>query len=198
MLIKKSVNLWQKNLYIMNKIISEKIVFDDKLIIEKGKISDGENTFEKLRINRPDASTVLIYNIESKKIILTRQFRYAIASKSKDPIYEIVAGKIDPDETPLDAAIRETEEEVGYKISPGNIKLLVSCFVSPGYTSERFYVYYATVINADKVSKGGGLKNENEEIEIIEMDRKDFYDLIKNGKIEDSKTYLAALLSDQD
>jgi nudix-type nucleoside diphosphatase (YffH/AdpP family) len=181
----------------MNKIINEKIVFDDKLIIEKGEISDGENTFEKCRVNRPDASAVLVFNTENQEIILTRQFRYAIASKSKDPIYEIVAGKIDHDETPLDAAIRETEEEIGYKISPGNIKLLVSCFVSPGYTSERFYIYYATVINADKVSKGGGLENENEAIEVIEMDRTDFYALIKNGMIEDSKTYLAALLSDQ-
>jgi ADP-ribose pyrophosphatase len=179
----------------MNKILNEKIIFNDHLIIEKGEINNGNTTFDRYRINRPDAAVILILNTENQKIILTRQFRYAIAGKVKEPIYEIVAGKIDAGEKPLAAAIRETEEETGYKVSPDHIKLLHTCFVSPGYTSERFYIYYATVVNADKVSKGGGLENENEHIEVIEMDHKEFYDLVKSGKIEDSKTCLAALLS---
>lgn len=177
----------------MQKILNEKIVFDDILIIEKAELSDGENTFSRLRINRQDAAAVLVVNTETDKVILTKQFRYAISAKAEEPIYEIVAGKIDPGENPLNAAIRETEEETGYRVQPANIKLLVSCFSSPGYTSEMFHIYYATVTNADKISKGGGMENENEKIEVIEMKRKDFQELIRSGRIADAKTYVAGL-----
>jgi nudix-type nucleoside diphosphatase (YffH/AdpP family) len=178
----------------MTKILNEKIVFNDKLVIEKAELNDGQNSFSRFRINRQDASVVMVFNSDTQKIILTKQFRYAIASKMGELIYEIVAGKIDLDEEPLAAAIRETEEETGYKVVAENMKFLVSCFASPGYTSEKFHFYYAVVTNADKVSKGGGMENENESIEVIEMDRITFYDLIDTGKIEDAKTYLSALL----
>lgn len=178
----------------MFKILNEKIIFKDKLIIEKGEISDeNNNKFSRLRLKREDASAVLILNTETNKVILTKQFRYAISSKTNEQIVEILAGKIDEGEQPLQTAIREAEEEVGYRIDPDNIKLLVSCFSSPGYSSERFYIYYATVTNADKASKGGGLAIENENISVIEMSPEEFKDLINTGKIEDAKTYIAGL-----
>lgn len=176
------------------KIINEKVVFNDKLIIEKAELNDGGENFSRLRINRPDASAVLVFNTETQKVILTRQFRYAISAKTKQPIYEIVAGKLDKGEDPLQAAIRETEEEIGYKVKPENIKHLVSCFASPGYSSEKFHLYYATVTNADKIHDGGGMKNENENIEVIELPLNEFNELIRSGKIEDAKTYVAGLI----
>lgn len=177
----------------MHKILNEKIVFNDTLIIEKAELSDGEKTFSRLRINRQEAAAVLVLNTETQKVILTKQFRYAIAAKVKEPIYEIVAGKVDAGETPLNAAIRETEEEIGYKVRNGNIKLLTSCFASPGYSSELFHIYYATVTNDDKISKGGGMETENESIEIVEMKLEDFQSLLRSGKIADAKTYVAGL-----
>jgi ADP-ribose pyrophosphatase len=178
----------------MCKVLNEKIIFNDKMIIEKAEIKDeNDNNFFRLRLKRADASAVLILNTDTDKIILTKQFRYAISLKTKEPILEIVAGKIDEGEEPLQTAIREIEEEVGYRIKPKNIQLLVSCFASPGYSSECFYIYYATVTNADKVSEGGGLKNENEYISVIEMNKHEFNSLIKNGKIKDAKTYIAGL-----
>lgn len=181
----------------MFKIIKEKKVFDDKLIIEEATLSDTtNNSFTKLRLNREDASAVLLVNTETGMVILTKQFRYAISSKTSAHILEIVAGKIDEGEDPLETAIRETEEEVGYKIKPENIKLLVKCFASPGYSSECFFIYYAHVTNADKVSKGGGLESEKEYIEIVELTVNEFKNQIKTCRIEDSKTYIAGLLYD--
>ena len=178
----------------MFKVLSEKIVFDDKLTIEKAEIGNENNiNFSRLRVKREDAAAVLILNTDTDKIILTKQFRYPISSKTKELILEIVAGRIDNGEEPLQAAIRESEEEAGYRINPRNIRLLVSCFASPGYSSERFYIYYATVNNADKISTGGGLKNENEYISVIEMSSKEFMGLIKTGNIKDAKTYIAGL-----
>jgi ADP-ribose pyrophosphatase len=177
----------------MFKVLKEKTVFEDKFIIKKAKISYKDKKFSRLKVNREDAVAVLIYNTDSKKIVLTKQFRYAIASKTKQHILEIVAGKIDKGEKPLKTVIREVQEETGYKVKADRIKFLLSCFSSPGYTSEQFHIYYATVTNTDKVSDVHGLESENEYISLIEMTLPEFAKQIKNGKIKDAKTYIAGL-----
>jgi len=69
--------------------------------------------------------------------------------------------------------------------------LLLSCFSSPGYSSERFFIYYAEVKDADKVAQGGGLKNEHESIEVVELDIATFKKKLVTGKIRDAKTCIA-------
>lgn len=93
----------------------------------------------------------------------------------------------------MQAAIRETREETGYAIRAENIQLLLSCFSTPGYSSECFYIYYATVTDKDKVAQGGGLKEENEAIECVEIEAGDFVRLVKEAKLRDAKTYIAGL-----
>lgn len=175
------------------KVISEQIIFNQSLKIQEAELKAGNDTFKRQRIQRQDAVAVLILNTDTQKVVLTKQFRYPVADKMNDFLLEIVAGKIDPGEEPLDTAIRETEEETGYRVQKENIKLICSCFSSPGYTTEEFYVYCATVTTSDKKTKGGGLEEEHEQIEVIEMDLNDFNTLLKEGKIRDAKTYVAGL-----
>jgi ADP-ribose pyrophosphatase len=175
------------------EIIKEEIIYSNRFVIEQGTIKLKNDEFKRERINRVDAAVVFILNTESNKVVLTRQFRYAVSAKEKDRLLEIVAGKLDEDEEPLNAAIRESEEEAGYRIKKENIKLVNSFFVSPGYTSEKFNFYYATVTNADKTGKGGGLKNEHEYIEVVEMDVNEFERMVVKGEIRDGKTYTAGL-----
>jgi nudix-type nucleoside diphosphatase (YffH/AdpP family) len=176
----------------MVKVIHEETVFQDILTLEKGKIQDeAGSTFSRLRIKRQDASCILVLNVDSNKIILTRQFRYGAAPKTHDYLLEVVAGKVDEGEEPLDTAIRETEEEIGYQVSKDNMKYLVTCFSSPAYTSERYHIYFATVKESDKKSKGGGLEAENESIELVEMDPQVFKEKILHGQFYDAKTFIA-------
>ena len=176
----------------MTKILHEEIVFKDVLTLEKGRVQDEEgNTFSRLRIKRQDASCVLVLNTDSNRIILTRQFRYGVAPKTKENLIEVVAGKVDDGEEPLTAAIRETEEEIGYRVRKENMKYLVSCFSSPAYSSERYHIYFATVSNSDKKTEGGGLETENESIELVEIEPKAFKDKILTGELADAKTYVA-------
>lgn len=178
----------------MAEIENEKIVYNKKLVIEEAQlIGENKKKFSRLRVKREDAAAVLVINTDSNKVILTKQFRYPVAAKASEEILEIVAGKLDEGEEPLAAALRETEEEIGYKIKPKNISFLISCFASPGYSSERFFIYHATVTDDDKVSKGGGLAAENEHIEIIELDVDKFKTLIRDGTLHDAKTYIAGL-----
>jgi len=177
----------------MATILKETTVFKDKLVIRKGEIESMGQKFSRLRINREDAAAVLLLNTETGKVILTRQFRYAIAARADKPILEIVAGKVSDDEDPLQAAIREVEEEAGYRIKPENLDVLLSCFASPGYSSERFFIFYAKVTNANKVSVGGGIASEHENIEVVEMDLPEFIENVKGGYIADAKTNIAGM-----
>jgi ADP-ribose pyrophosphatase len=174
-------------------ILNEKKLLDRSLVIREAEISNGKKTFRRLGVDREDAVAVLILNTDSNKVILTKQFRYPITFKTAETIFEIVAGKVDKDENPFDTAIRETEEETGYRLKKENVRFLLSCFSTPGYSGERFFIYYATVTDADKISEGGGKEDENEDIEIIEMDRDEFDKLIRTEAIHDAKTYIAGL-----
>ncbi len=177
---------------LMTKILHEETIFQDILTLEKGTVQDDAgNTFSRVRIKRQDASCVLVLNTDSNKILLTRQFRYGAAPKTTENLLEVVAGKVDEGEEPFDTAIRETEEEIGYRVAKDNMKYLVTCFSSPAYTSERYHIYFARVKESDKKSKGGGLETENESIELVEMNPQVFKDKILSGQFADAKTYVA-------
>ena len=177
------------------KVIREETVFNDFIAVKKGTIvRGGEEEFTRVRVQRDDASVMLIHNIEANTVVLVEQFRYAVHQHTPEPVLEIAAGKIDPGETPEEAAIRETLEECGYRIKQVNLKKLGTYYVSPGYTSERFVLFFATVKNEDKIEKGGGLKSENEYINVVELSPTQFYEALENGKICDVKTALAAQL----
>jgi ADP-ribose pyrophosphatase len=181
------------------KVISERIVFNDKLVIEEGHLKNTSNNKEyvRLRLNRQDAAVVFIYNRETDKVVLVKQFRYALSAKVKEPILELMAGKVDEGEEPMDTAIREAYEECGYEIKKSTIQHLSSFFASPGYTSEMFHLYYAEVKNEDKVAEGGGLEEENESIEVAEISSAHFFELLNNNKIVDAKTVVGGLLIKQ-
>lgn len=178
----------------MHTVSNRTIVFNKHLRIEEADITDTHNTYKRERVNREDAVAVLVRNTETNNMILTRQFRYAVYDKVNENIIEVMAGKIEEEE-PLHTAIREAEEEIGYRIRPENIRLLTTCFPTPGYSTERYFIYSATVTNADKVREGGGLEEENEYIEIVEMEPEEFYRMLDSGEILDAKTYIAGLLA---
>ncbi len=177
----------------MTSVSDSHTVFNGKLRVEEATISSGGQQFEKQRIIRKDAAAVLLLNTDTNNIILTQQFRYPIHDKTEASIVEIIAGKLDGHEEPLQAALRETMEETGYRIRNGHIQLLLSCFSTPGYSSECFYIYYTTVSDADKLGNGGGLKEENESIGCVELDASEFIRLVKEAKLRDAKTYIAGL-----
>ena len=173
------------------KIISEKTVYEDHLHVQEGEIRGPRGTYTRTRLKRPAGSAVLIYNAEDDSMVLTKQFRYALHSETSEEILEIPAGVLDKGEDPLKAACRETEEEVGYRIEIASLKPIGDCFVTPGYSSEILHHYYAEVKNSDRIKKGGGLKEEHEDIQIVHLKRGEFEEKIKKREIRDAKTLMA-------
>ena len=183
----------------MKKLVieNEKLIFDDFFKIKEANLKyeqfDGEMspTVRRLNFERGDSAAALIFNTESEKVLLTNQFKYPASAKGDGWITEVLAGAIGADETPEAAIRREIEEEAGYKA--GDLQHISTFFVSPGGTSERIILFYAEVKNSDKISAGGGLASENEDIKILEFSLPHAWKALENSEIADAKTIIALM-----
>ncbi len=104
---------------------------------------------------------------------------------------EVVAGILEPNETPEDALRRELLEEIGYRA--GGLTHIATFYVSPGGTSERIMLYYAEVCNTDRIAAGGGLVSEGEDIQLIEVALPELWRALDAGEIMDAKTIIGVM-----
>ncbi len=146
--------------------------------------------------NAENSVGILLLHAERKAVVLVEQFKVpALVSRRRDDpsttdgwIVETVAGMVEANETPEAAAIRETFEETGYQIR--QLQPIGKFFSSPGGTSERVFLYFAEVHDADRIGKGGGI--DDEDIKIVEMPIDGLFDRTARGSIEDPKLWIAA------
>jgi ADP-ribose pyrophosphatase len=133
-------------------------------------------TIELEIIRHPGAAAVVPLK-EDGTVVLIRQFRHA----ADGFIYEIPAGKLNRNEDPLDCAIRELEEEIGYRAA--RFDLLSSVFTAPGFADEVIHIYVAT-----ELSKGVQNLDQDEVLEVVEMPLTEAIRNIEEGTIRDAKT----------
>lgn len=139
--------------------------------------------------DRGNGATILLFNKENKKVILTRQFRLPtfINGNETGMLIEACAGLLDRD-NPEVAIRRETEEETGYKIT--EVKKIFEAYMSPGSVTEILFFFIAEYSKAMKVSEGGGLEKEQENIEVLEILFDKAMQMIDDGEIKDAKTIM--------
>ncbi|GER90230.1 ADP-ribose pyrophosphatase [Dictyobacter vulcani] len=177
------------------EILQKRIVYDDFFKIEEAHLRfrrfDGQMSasVRRLVFERGDAVAALLVNTDTQKVLMTNQFRYPTLEKGPGWLHEVVAGMIDENEKPEDAVRREIQEEVGYQVHA--LTPIATFYVSPGGSSERIYLFYAEVNDADRVSDGGGLASEHEDIELIQVSFEELWDVLKKGEIRDAKTLIA-------
>jgi nudix-type nucleoside diphosphatase (YffH/AdpP family) len=182
------------------KLQKENRLFDgyfkvDAVVVDEFQDGKYTSSYNRFKLTRPDAVTILVFNEDTRKVTLVKQFRFPIIHHTPDNILEAVAGKIDAGETPKQAAIRELHEEVGYKISEDRLSNPIEIFASPGYSTEKLYIFLIVVKDSDKdPNAGGGVAGEHENIEIVEMDLNEFIKKVHSNEIKDSKTIIAANL----
>ncbi|MEG2079534.1 GDP-mannose pyrophosphatase NudK [Chryseobacterium sp.] len=154
-------------------------------------IKDNGETEVQIReaYDRGNGAAILLYNINSKNVILTRQFRLPtyINGNSTGFLIEACAGVLDND-NPEDCIKRETEEETGYKIS--KVEKIFEAYMSPGSVTELLHFYIAEYADDMKVNEGGGLKEEGENIEVLEISFEKAIEMIVSGEIKDAKTIM--------
>jgi GDP-mannose pyrophosphatase NudK len=139
--------------------------------------------------DRGNGATILLYNKDTKTVILTKQFRmptYLNGNKT-GMLIEACAGLLDKDD-PENCIRRETEEETGYKIT--NVKKIFEAYMSPGSVTEILHFFVAAYSKDMKVSDGGGAENEQENIEVLELPFREALTLVETGEIRDAKTIM--------
>lgn len=139
--------------------------------------------------DRGNGAGILLYNSSKKTVILTRQFRlptYLNGNKTGMMI-EVCAGLLDKDNAEQ-AIIRETEEETGYRLS--KVQKVIETYMSPGSVTEILYLFVGEYDESMKVSEGGGLDAEQENIEVLEFTFDEAYAMIESGEITDAKTIM--------
>ena len=120
--------------------------------------------------------------------LLVRQWRAGAAFNGEDGfLIEACAGLLDADH-PEDCVCREALEELGTHLH--NIGHVCDCYSSPGAVSEKLSLFVGTYTVKDRVSAGGGLLEEGEDIEVLEMQIDEAYGLIATGGITDAKTII--------
>ncbi len=153
-----------------------------KLTVE---MPDGR-TMAREVLNSADAAAVLPYDPEARKVILVRQFRAPVMHVEGQPdILEAVAGLLDEDE-PETCAKREAMEEAGLRLR--DLEKVVTAWSTPGITTERLHLFLAPYTSTDRVEEGGGLAEEHEDIEVLEIGLDELMGMLEQGAIADMKT----------
>ncbi|WP_020558331.1 GDP-mannose pyrophosphatase NudK [Thiofilum flexile] len=176
------------------KVHSIEVLSDNWYILRKA-------TFDYLRNNgewqkqirevydRGNGATILLYNLSQQTVILTRQFRFPtyVNGLVDGLLIETAAGLLDQ-ASPEERIRMEAEEETGYQV--GTIQKVFEAYMSPGSVTEKLYFYIAEYQPHDKLTTGGGIESEGEDIEVLELPFQQAMQMIRTGEIQDGKTIM--------
>ncbi|MEP7287218.1 MAG: NUDIX hydrolase [Chloroflexota bacterium] len=167
------------------KTLSSEMIYDGKIVhlsVDTVQLPNGQTT--RREVVRHSGAVAIVPLDAEGNVILVRQYRHA----ANRILLEIPAGTLNKDEDPDVCAVRELQEEIGYK--PGKLEKIGAIFVAPGYTSEFIHLYLATDLSESRL--------ELDEDEFIEVSRVPFQEaitLIHVGEIIDGKSVSALLLA---
>lgn len=139
--------------------------------------------------DRGNGAVVLPYDTERGCVLLTRQFRYPayVNGHPDGMLVEAAAGLLDEDD-PLTAVRREAAEELGVTLT--DVTPVMDAYMSPGSVTERLHFFAAPYTPADRTGAGGGVPEEGEDIEVLEVPFTEALSMTRDGRVTDGKTIL--------
>jgi ADP-ribose pyrophosphatase len=162
------------------QIISSKEILKNKLFTVVDEVAHDNSGFEIHRnIIRHPGSAVMMAVDERDRVLLVKQFRLP----AEADMWELPAGRLDPGETPIEAAKRELHEETGYQAKVWTE--LVSYWPSPGYVAEKMSLFLAEDLTA-----GEQHLMDDERIQFRWFEKAEVRDWIRSGQIQDGKTII--------
>ena len=166
------------------KVISSKKVYSGRVFdVFLDKIHEGETEYER-DVVMHNGSAVIVPVFADKTVALVKQYRHA----AQKYLFEIPAGSLDKGENPEAGARRELEEEIG--VTAAKLEKLTEFYVSPGFLSEKMFVFLAT----DLTETAQNLEDD----ELIEIEKFTFeqaFEMIRKNEIEDAKTIVGLILA---
>jgi nudix-type nucleoside diphosphatase (YffH/AdpP family) len=174
---------------IAREILARSFGVFEKITIQRRRSTGETETLIRDILDTGDGVTILPYDRERGTIILIKQFRaVAFLREGSEAIIEACAGKLEGAD-PLTRVIAETEEETGIKLS-GPPRRLFQTYMSPGSFAERITFFVAPYQPSDRITNGGGLADDGEDIEVFETTLEAALAMIGTGEIEDAKTVM--------
>lgn len=173
------------NEHLVEKLIDSTRVFEGRMIrvrVDNVQLPTGKKVTREV-VEHPGAVAVVAIR-EDKTVVMVRQFRHP-AGKI---LLEIPAGKLDKDEKPDACAVRELEEETGYKAAV--MRKLATVYTTPGFTDELMHIYAAEGLSQSRQNT-----DEDEFIDIDYYNPQQLKELIQDGQIEDAKTLLGLFMA---
>ncbi len=175
------------------RIVDVKVLSDDWYVLKK-------TTFDFQRANgqwqrqsretydRGNGATILLYNLAQRTVVLIRQFRLpTYVNGYHGMLIETAAGLLDK-ASPEERIREEVAEETGYRVH--EVKKVFEAFMSPGSVTEKLYFFVAQYDDSLRVAGGGGVAEEGEDIEVLELSFDRAMRMIQTGEIVDGKTIM--------
>ncbi|ENL6235115.1 NUDIX hydrolase [Staphylococcus pseudintermedius] len=163
------------------KTISKESIYKGKIIeVEKHKVSLPNNETAYREVVKHNGAVAICALTPDQQVILVKQYRKALEQE----LLEIPAGKLEPGEDRESAAMRELEEETGYKAK--KLTLIGQVYGTPGFSNEKISVYFA-----DNLVEGKVNLDEDEFVEKVLYSLDDVKKAVEARTIEDAKTFIA-------
>jgi len=175
------------------RITAEQTLSDDWYLLKKYSFDlqrrDGSWQSQTREVyDRGNGATILLYNLERRTVVLTRQFRMpAFVNGHSGYLIEAAAGLLD-NASPEERIRLEAEEETGYVVR--SVKKIFDAFMSPGSVTERIHFFVGEYQPHDRVGNGGGLEEEGEDIDVLELSFDEAIAMVDSGAIADGKTIM--------
>lgn len=165
------------------KILSQRVVYKGKVIeVREDRVIDPSGLeYSREIVAHPGAVCIVAYPAPDK-VILIRQYRHATGQE----LLEIPAGTLHANENPIDCAVRELEEETGYRAA--RMIERARFWTTPGFTSEFMYLYEASELVKTQTNL-----DEDEVIEVDIVPCLEALRMVDDGRIQDAKTILGLL-----
>jgi len=175
------------------RITAEQTLSDDWYLLKKYSFDlrrrDGSWQAQTREVyDRGNGATILLYNLAQRTVLLIRQFRLpTFVNGHSGFLIESAAGLLD-NASPEERIRLEAEEETGYRV--GAVEKIFEAFMSPGAVTERIHFFIGQYQPGDRIGDGGGLAEEGEDIEVLELGFEEAIAMMGSGDIVDGKTIM--------
>jgi ADP-ribose pyrophosphatase len=164
-------------------VLSSQVIYTGKVFgIRRDEVVEPSGVRTTREMITHPGSVVVLPVLPDGRILLIQQYRYA----ARQFLWELVAGRMDDGETPLQAAERELREETGYRAK--SFKIFLEFFPTPGFLEEKMYL-----LLAEGLTPGVAEPEEDEKIIARAYTNKQVDQMIRKGKVRDAKTIAGGL-----
>jgi ADP-ribose pyrophosphatase len=165
------------------EILSSEMIYQGKVFgLRRDEVVEPSGLRATREVITHPGSVVVLPVLPDGRIVMIRQYRHA----TRQYLWELVAGRKEPEETPKQGAARELLEETGYRAK--RYKVFLDVFPTPGFLEERMYLLLAEGLTA-----GEAQPEEDEKIEVRPFKLKELKQMIKSGRLQDAKSIAGIL-----